>query len=622
MPVPFPFPFPFDLSPPAGASSVVDKFRIPAAFAAGTVKITGSLATPCKLPFTACTMICTVCPAATPPIDAIGSVVLAASSYFSCTPTSSIRLASHFAPAEGGVRLLVEERGARYPLTIDPIAQQAYLKPAAAGTTQAYDGFGFSVAVSGETVVVGAWQEDSSTTGVNSTPNDGIIADSGAAYIFNGLGAGASVSSVSPNPVPGSNSPQTFTIYGANFDPNYTVTLRNLTTGAIYPNRSKFSQSTTSITLNPNFGANAATWTVEVINPGPVSSGQYQFPVIAPATLVSVTVTGAPTLAAGGTTDYTATAAFSNGPPQDVSSQATWTVSGGLAGTSMTGHTLHAGAGVASTATVSATYGHNTGTRTATKGVAIGAGLSVRLYPVANSYVSGSGNNLNYRIQATAILSGGTGSEIASWMLDNTPIGTNALVLDATVLVSPGSHLLKATVTNGVGPAVQATAELRLPKAPQADEQYPAVGANLAHPPTLFNKDAVSLYAPTAPATNGLVVIIHGMDSQVTTNANGGADWMKRMAAEITTNLTAGPPNIILYDWHQDTDVTNTFRAAIRSPEEVRRHHFLRHSMLPPLRHLPRCPASPHSEMSLHRQAPTRSRSRATQAFTKVSPCQ
>ncbi len=95
-------------------------------------------------------------------------------------------LASHFAPAEDGVRLLVEERGARYPLTIDPIAQQAYLKPAAVGTSQAGDGFGTSVAVSGDTVVVGAIGEDSSTTGVNSTPNDGTStgAGSGAAYVF------------------------------------------------------------------------------------------------------------------------------------------------------------------------------------------------------------------------------------------------------------------------------------------------------------------------------------------------------------------------------------------------------------------------------------------------------
>jgi hypothetical protein len=48
-------------------------------------------------------------------------------------------------------------------------SQEAYLKPAAIGTTQANDHFGYSVAVSGDTVVVGAPEEDSSSAGVNST---------------------------------------------------------------------------------------------------------------------------------------------------------------------------------------------------------------------------------------------------------------------------------------------------------------------------------------------------------------------------------------------------------------------------------------------------------------------
>jgi hypothetical protein len=83
----------------------------------------------------------------------------------------------------GGIILRVDESSARYPITIDPIAQQAYLKPNAVGTTQASDLFGYSVAVSGDTVVVGAYQEDSSTTGVNSTPNESA-SNSGAVYVF------------------------------------------------------------------------------------------------------------------------------------------------------------------------------------------------------------------------------------------------------------------------------------------------------------------------------------------------------------------------------------------------------------------------------------------------------
>ncbi len=61
--------------------------------------------------------------------------------------------------------------------------QQAYLKPGAVGTTQAGDGFGRSVGVSGDTVVVGANGEDSSTLGINSTPNESASA-AGAAYVF------------------------------------------------------------------------------------------------------------------------------------------------------------------------------------------------------------------------------------------------------------------------------------------------------------------------------------------------------------------------------------------------------------------------------------------------------
>jgi VCBS repeat-containing protein len=100
-------------------------------------------------------------------------------------------LTSHFeladsSPAAAGtqqaVRLLVDERGARYPITIDPIAQQAFLKASNNGASTD-DNFGWSVAVSGDTVVVGARWEDSSTTGVNSTPDESAP-DAGAAYVF------------------------------------------------------------------------------------------------------------------------------------------------------------------------------------------------------------------------------------------------------------------------------------------------------------------------------------------------------------------------------------------------------------------------------------------------------
>jgi hypothetical protein len=65
--------------------------------------------------------------------------------------------------------------------------QQAYLK---ASNTDAGDNFGFSVAVSGETVVAGARGESSNATGVNGDQTDNSLPASGAAYVSTGLGPG------------------------------------------------------------------------------------------------------------------------------------------------------------------------------------------------------------------------------------------------------------------------------------------------------------------------------------------------------------------------------------------------------------------------------------------------
>jgi hypothetical protein len=79
------------------------------------------------------------------------------------------------------ITIVVDDTNALYPLTIDPIAQQAYLK---ASNTGAGDEFGRSVAVSGDTVVVGAWAEDSNATGINGNQADNSASLAGAAYVF------------------------------------------------------------------------------------------------------------------------------------------------------------------------------------------------------------------------------------------------------------------------------------------------------------------------------------------------------------------------------------------------------------------------------------------------------
>ncbi len=90
-----------------------------------------------------------------------------------------------FVESGAGVRISIAESEATYPLTIDPIAQQAYLK---ASNTQADDRFGGAVAASGNIVVVGAIREDSNATGVDGDQSDNSLTSSGAAYVFERIG--------------------------------------------------------------------------------------------------------------------------------------------------------------------------------------------------------------------------------------------------------------------------------------------------------------------------------------------------------------------------------------------------------------------------------------------------
>jgi len=92
-----------------------------------------------------------------------------------------VQLDAAWRASESGLVLTVEDTAARYPLTIDPIAQQAYIK---ASNSESADLFGWSVAVDGDIAVVGAPGEDSFATGVNGDESDNSLARAGAAYVF------------------------------------------------------------------------------------------------------------------------------------------------------------------------------------------------------------------------------------------------------------------------------------------------------------------------------------------------------------------------------------------------------------------------------------------------------
>ena len=61
------------------------------------------------------------------------------------------------------------------------LAQQAYIK---ASNTEEGDQFGFSLAISGDTLAVGAFYENSAATGIDGDQGDNSSRAAGAVYVF------------------------------------------------------------------------------------------------------------------------------------------------------------------------------------------------------------------------------------------------------------------------------------------------------------------------------------------------------------------------------------------------------------------------------------------------------
>ncbi|HED67024.1 MAG TPA: hypothetical protein ENJ09_15890 [Planctomycetes bacterium] len=97
------------------------------------------------------------------------------------TDATGEELPARFEVRGDGLRLLVEDRDAQYPIHVDPIAQGAYLK---ASNTNAKARFGSAIAISGDRVAIGAPSERSDSTGINGDPFNNRAVNAGAVYIF------------------------------------------------------------------------------------------------------------------------------------------------------------------------------------------------------------------------------------------------------------------------------------------------------------------------------------------------------------------------------------------------------------------------------------------------------
>jgi hypothetical protein len=113
-------------------------------------------------------------------VDGAGAVVVSYSGLL-VLDADGLELPARLGVVDDRVAFTVDDALAHYPLTIDPIAQQAYLK---ASNTEFPDEFGWSVAVSGDVAVVGALREASHATGVDGDQSDNSASNSGAAYVL------------------------------------------------------------------------------------------------------------------------------------------------------------------------------------------------------------------------------------------------------------------------------------------------------------------------------------------------------------------------------------------------------------------------------------------------------
>jgi trimeric autotransporter adhesin len=203
-------------------------------------------------------------------------------------------------------------------------SQQAYLK---ASNPEATDWFGRSAAISGYTVVVGAYGEDSNATGVNGTQSANSAYLSGAPYVFQ---FGVSLAPASDTSAAGGVIGATVLVNAESWLPSWTA-VSNVAWLSITGGASGTGNGTVTYTVAANRGS-ARTGTLTI---GSQTFTVTQSAFAAQATLMAVA--SASTIAYNGTTTLSSTGGSGTGAVSYA--LATGGTSCGLAGTTVTGRT-------------------------------------------------------------------------------------------------------------------------------------------------------------------------------------------------------------------------------------------------------------------------------------------
>jgi hypothetical protein len=93
------------------------------------------------------------------------------------------------------------------------------------------------------------------------------------------------IDEVLPNPVPSANEPQVLVINGKEFHKGCRVVVRDKTTKEVWRDFKMGVCHMSQIVVTPNFGKAEHDWSIEVVNPGGFSSGEFMFNVVTPENL-------------------------------------------------------------------------------------------------------------------------------------------------------------------------------------------------------------------------------------------------------------------------------------------------------------------------------------------------
>ena len=400
-----------------------------------------------------------------------------------------------------------------------------------------------------------------------------IVAGESVTFYHLASDLGPEVLQVGTGAIPSINGKQSVIITGNGFHPNCTVALRDHRTGEIFPNRAKVSQTASSIQLSVNFTSVPAEWSVEVENPDGKSSGRFRFqvgtPIVPGETVDYLEVTGDDSIDAGETATLSAILHYSDGSEHDVTGSAAFRVVGSKPNdVELFGNELQTGASTpTSTVVVSASIGSTSGGIESTfhHTVSIGGGFRVKIFKVTQEADP-------FTVLATSSQNETGGSYSYAWEFDGNDDFGDGPDERWTTYSYPtlgGRHTVKVRAfKNSTGEVAEASEEFWL--------QKPLASGQPIRPRTVKFATGLGGFLDPSSETgedfgfdydridNGLIILTHGMKT------SGRASWLRDLATEIEGAVSdfhsaSSLPNIAIYDWENDADISisKTFPSAI-----------------------------------------------------------